>query len=232
MFSPDQSRAPIRTLSGGEQNRLLLARLFSLPANLLVLDEPTNDLDIESLELLEEMLLTFEGTVLIVSHDRLFMDNVVSSLLVFDGNGYIEEHVGGYSDWQTYQNAMKKAFANKKKGKSSAQSSISVSQKEKGFNNSRSANTFDESISHEERKKQKADRKKLEKEMLKLPQQIEADETRVSELQKQMAEDSFYEKTSEEQGQVYDGLKLLESQIDTAMTRWAEVEELLDNIAS
>jgi ATP-binding cassette subfamily F protein uup len=232
MFSPDQSRAPIRTLSGGEQNRLLLARLFSLPANLLVLDEPTNDLDIESLELLEEMLLTFEGTVLIVSHDRLFMDNVVSSLLVFDGNGYIEEHVGGYSDWQTYQNTMKKAFANKKKGKSSAQSSISVSQKEKGFNNSRSANTFDESISHEERKKQKADRKKLEKEMLKLPQQIEADETRVSELQKQMAEDSFYEKTSEEQGQVYDGLKLLESQIDTAMTRWAEVEELLDNIAS
>ena len=211
---------------------MLLARLFSLPANLLVLDEPTNDLDIESLELLEEMLLTFEGTVLIVSHDRLFMDNVVSSLLVFDGNGYIEEHVGGYSDWQAYQNAMKKAFANKKKGKSSAQSSISASQKEKGFNNSRSANTFDESISHEERKKQKADRKKLEKEMLKLPQQIEADETRVSELQKQMAEDSFYEKTSEEQGQVYDGLKLLESQIDTAMTRWAEVEELLDNIAS
>jgi ATP-binding cassette subfamily F protein uup len=231
MFSPDQSRAPIRTLSGGEQNRLLLARLFSLPANLLVLDEPTNDLDIESLELLEEMLLTFDGTVLIVSHDRLFMDNVVSSLLVFDGNGYIEEHVGGYSDWQTYQKAMKKAFGNKKKDKSSSKSSASASQNSKGFGDNGSANTVDEPISHEERKKQKADRKKLEKEMVKLPQQIEKDEAKVTELQKQMAEDSFYAKSSEEQAQVYDGLKLLETQIDTAMTRWAEVEELLENIA-
>ena len=231
MFSPDQSRAPIRTLSGGEQNRLLLARLFSLPANLLVLDEPTNDLDIESLELLEEMLLTFDGTVLIVSHDRLFMDNVVSSLLVFDGNGYIEEHVGGYSDWQTYKKAMKKAFGNKKKDKSSSKSSASASQNSKGFGDNGSANTVDEPISHEERKKQKADRKKLEKEMVKLPQQIEKDEAKVTELQKQMAEDSFYAKSSEEQAQVYDGLKLLETQIDTAMTRWAEVEELLENIA-
>ncbi|MDG1443246.1 MAG: ATP-binding cassette domain-containing protein [Pseudomonadales bacterium] len=231
MFSPDQSRAPIRTLSGGEQNRLLLARLFSLPANLLVLDEPTNDLDIESLELLEEMLLTFDGTVLIVSHDRLFMDNVVSSLLVFDGNGYIEEHVGGYSDWQTYQKAMKKAFGNKKKDKSSSKSSASASQNSKGFGDNGSANTVDEPISHEERKKQKADRKKLEKEMVKLPQQIEKDEAKVTELQKQMAEDSFYAKSSEEQAQVYDGLKLLETQIDTAMTRWAEVEELLENTA-
>jgi ATP-binding cassette subfamily F protein uup len=181
--------------------------------------------------LLEEMLLTFDGTVLIVSHDRLFMDNVVSSLLVFDGNGYIEEHVGGYSDWQTYKKAMKKAFGNKKKDKSSSKSSASASQNSKGFGDNGSANTVDEPISHEERKKQKADRKKLEKEMVKLPQQIEKDEAKVTELQKQMAEDSFYAKSSEEQAQVYDGLKLLETQIDTAMTRWAEVEELLENIA-
>ncbi len=100
MFDPDQARAPIRTLSGGEQNRLLLARLFSIPANFLVMDEPTNDLDVESLELLEELLLNYDGTVVIVSHDRSFMDNVVSSLLVFEGNGVVREYVGGYSDWK------------------------------------------------------------------------------------------------------------------------------------
>ena len=99
MFNPEQARAPIRTLSGGEQNRLLLARLFSLPTNLLVLDEPTNDLDVESLELLEELLLEYTGTVLIVSHDRSFLDNVVSSLLVFEGQGQVTEYVGGYNDW-------------------------------------------------------------------------------------------------------------------------------------
>jgi ATP-binding cassette subfamily F protein uup len=86
-------------LSGGEQNRAILAKLFSKPANLLVLDEPTNDLDVETLELLEEILLDFKGTVLLVSHDREFMDNVVTSILVLDGKGNVAEHVGGYSNW-------------------------------------------------------------------------------------------------------------------------------------
>ncbi len=100
LFAPDRVRMPVKALSGGEQNRAVLAKLFSKPANLLVLDEPTNDLDIETLELLEEILLSFEGTVLLVSHDRDFMDNVVTSLLVLDGRGGISEHVGGYSDWE------------------------------------------------------------------------------------------------------------------------------------
>jgi len=99
LFAPDRVRTPVKALSGGEQNRAILAKLFSKPANLLVLDEPTNDLDVETLELLEEILLEFKGTVLLVSHDREFMDNVVTSILVLDGRGNIEEHVGGYSNW-------------------------------------------------------------------------------------------------------------------------------------
>jgi ATP-binding cassette subfamily F protein uup len=99
LFSPDRSRAPVRALSGGERNRLLLARLFTRPFNLLVLDEPTNDLDIETLDLLEELLLEFSGTLLVVSHDRAFLDNVVTNTLVFEGGGHIGEYAGGYSDW-------------------------------------------------------------------------------------------------------------------------------------
>ena len=99
LFSPERARTPVATLSGGERNRLLLARLFSQPANLLVLDEPTNDLDIETLELLEELLLEFSGTILLVSHDRAFLDNVVTSTLVFEGDGRVFEYVGGYTDW-------------------------------------------------------------------------------------------------------------------------------------
>jgi ATP-binding cassette subfamily F protein uup len=99
LFSPDRARMPAKALSGGERNRLLLARLFAQPANLIVLDEPTNDLDIETLELLEELLIDYRGTLLLVSHDRAFLDNVVTSTLVFEGAGRVQEYVGGYSDW-------------------------------------------------------------------------------------------------------------------------------------
>jgi len=99
LFPPDQILAPVRSLSGGERNRLLLARLFSVPSNVLVLDEPTNDLDTETLELLEERLLDYSGTILHVSHDRAFLNNVVTSTIVFEGNGHLEEYVGGYDDW-------------------------------------------------------------------------------------------------------------------------------------
>jgi ATP-binding cassette subfamily F protein uup len=99
LFPPDRARTPVRALSGGERNRLLLARLFTRRFNLLVLDEPTNDLDIETLDLLEELLLEFTGTLLVVSHDRAFLDNVVTSTLVFEGGGRVGEYAGGYSDW-------------------------------------------------------------------------------------------------------------------------------------
>lgn len=99
LFTPERARTPAKALSGGEQNRAILAKVFSKPANVLVLDEPTNDLDIETLELLEDILIKFEGTVLLVSHDRQFMDNTVTSLMVFTGDGHIEQHVGGFTDW-------------------------------------------------------------------------------------------------------------------------------------
>jgi ATP-binding cassette subfamily F protein uup len=99
LFPPERLLAPVSMLSGGERNRLLLARLFARPSNLLVMDEPTNDLDAETLELLEEMVATYAGTLLLVSHDRAFLDNVVTSTLVFEGAGQINEYVGGYSDW-------------------------------------------------------------------------------------------------------------------------------------
>jgi ATP-binding cassette subfamily F protein uup len=100
LFAPERSRSPVKSLSGGERNRLLLARLFAKPANVLVLDEPTNDLDIETLELLEELLTEYDGTVFLVSHDRAFLDNVVTQVIVAEGNGFWREYVGGYSDWE------------------------------------------------------------------------------------------------------------------------------------
>lgn len=99
LFAPERARSPVKSLSGGERNRLLLARLFSRPANVLVLDEPTNDLDIETLELLEEMLSSYDGTLFLVSHDRAFLDNVVTQVIVFEGNGKLVEYVGGFEDW-------------------------------------------------------------------------------------------------------------------------------------
>jgi ATP-binding cassette subfamily F protein uup len=100
LFAPERARSPVKSLSGGERNRLLLARLFAKPANCLVLDEPTNDLDIDTLELLEELLEDYTGTVFLVSHDRTFLDNVVTQVIVAEGEGLWREYVGGYSDWE------------------------------------------------------------------------------------------------------------------------------------
>lgn len=104
LFAPARARSPVKSLSGGEKNRLLLARLFTKPANLIVMDEPTNDLDLETLELLEEKLVNYDGTLLLVSHDRAFLDNVVTSVFVLNGVGDVDEFVGGYTDWMGYVN--------------------------------------------------------------------------------------------------------------------------------
>src|SRR5207249_1141599 len=105
LFTPDRSRSLVRFLSGGERNRLLLARMFSKPSNVLVLDEPTNDLDAETLELLESLLVEYPGTVLLVSHDRAFLNEVATSTLVFEGDGFVKEYAGGYDDWLTQRQA-------------------------------------------------------------------------------------------------------------------------------
>jgi ABC transport system ATP-binding/permease protein len=109
LFAPERARSPVKSLSGGERNRLLLARLFAKPANCLVLDEPTNDLDIDTLELLEELLAEYKGTVFLVSHDRTFLDNVVTEVIVSEGQGMWREYVGGYSDWERVKNEAAKA---------------------------------------------------------------------------------------------------------------------------
>jgi ATP-binding cassette subfamily F protein uup len=111
LFAPERARSPVKSLSGGERNRLLLARLFAKPANCLVLDEPTNDLDIDTLELLEELLAEYSGTVFLVSHDRTFLDNVVTEVIVSEGQGMWREYVGGYSDWERVKSEAAKAPA-------------------------------------------------------------------------------------------------------------------------
>jgi ATP-binding cassette subfamily F protein uup len=122
LFSPERARSPVKSLSGGERNRLLLARLFARPANVLVLDEPTNDLDIDTLELLEQLLEDFNGTVFLVSHDRAFLDNVVTQVLVAEGEGAWCEYVGGYADWER----VRKSSPDQKKNKIEAKPVASV----------------------------------------------------------------------------------------------------------
>ena len=113
LFAPERARSPVKSLSGGERNRLLLARLFTRPTNVLVLDEPTNDLDIETLELLEELLANYDGTLFLVSHDRAFLDNVVTQVIAFEGDGKLKEYVGGYEDWVRVKTASRATSARK-----------------------------------------------------------------------------------------------------------------------
>jgi len=198
MFNPDQSRAPIRTLSGGEQNRLLLAKLFAMPTNFLVLDEPTNDLDIETLELLEELLLDYDGTVLLVSHDRTFMDNVVSSLLVFEGAGLITEYMGGYTQWLASRsgsvNASKKTAAKVEVG------------------------------SHQERKQKKAAVQKKARDLEKITASIESTELKIKAQSAAMADSGFFNMSAEKQTQHYDKAASLERELEQLMADWETLE--------
>jgi ATP-binding cassette subfamily F protein uup len=204
LFSPERVRTPVKALSGGEQNRAILAKLFSKPANLLVLDEPTNDLDIETLELLEEILLTFDGTVLLVSHDRDFMDNVVTSLLVLEGNGVVSEQAGGYSDWQErggrLQDSMDKPAmppAATAKGKDTAASSPVKKPK----------------LSYKD-----------QRELDSLPGLLEKLESRQQELEKTVAGADFYQKEHAQTEQVLAELASVQAELESAFERWAELE--------
>ena len=220
MFNADQARGPIHRLSGGEQNRLLMARIFSQPANLLILDEPTNDLDVESLELLEEMLLAYNGTVMLVSHDRTFMDNVISSLLVFDasGSGRVTEYVGGYSDWHK-----------ENQQRSSNAGSFAVSKtSQQNASSARTDMLMDDSLGFEERKKLKAERQKWKKELEKLPGQIEKLESTLDDFNQKISEADFYQRPQVAQNEIFEKVKGLESQIEQLMTRWEQLEADLD----
>jgi ATP-binding cassette subfamily F protein uup len=205
LFSPNQARQPVSTLSGGERNRLLLARLFTRPANVLVLDEPTNDLDLETLELLESRLLDYNGTVLVVSHDRSFLDNLCTSTLVFEGKGQVKEYVGGYSDWRRVverQDSSDPAPAKgKKKSPASPRPRTGDAGKPKRLN-------FNE-----------------RREWEGLPGRIEELEKELVLLHERMGAPDFFKKDPEEIRKATEDSRRLPGEIEALFSRWAELDE-------
>jgi ATP-binding cassette subfamily F protein uup len=205
LFSPDRARSPVRILSGGERNRLLLARLFSRPSNVLVLDEPTNDLDMETLELLEERLLDYSGTILLVSHDRAFLNGVVTSTLVFEEKGRVTEYAGGYDDWLRQRVAPPEK---KTPGR--------------GHANGKAATRMQPEKKARPRKITFKEAKELEA----LPRQIEALETEQKTLHARMADPQFYREAGKAVGTVRTKLDELGQALEAAYARWQELESI------
>lgn len=211
LFPPERARTPVRALSGGERNRVMLAKLFLKPCNFLVMDEPTNDLDIETLELLEERLIDFDGTLLLVSHDRAFIDNVVTQLWVFDGTGHIDEHVGGYSDWQERQkNAPAKAAVNTSKHASAP------------VNDKPAAKADDKPA---EKKKLSY---KLQRELEQLPEQIANTEAKRDKVLAETQAGDFYSGDADYVQKTLAQLTELEEALDEMEGRWLELEEMTE----
>ena len=207
LFDPTRARTPIKALSGGERNRLLLARLFTKPANVLVLDEPTNDLDAETLELLEDLLVEFGGTVLLVSHDRAFLNEVCTSLLVFEGDGRVSDYIGGYDDWQKERAAKAAALA---------------AAEEKARRDARQASAR-ESTDAESKKARKLNNKERA-EVEALPKRIEALEAEQSILTTKLADPHFFKKPATEVTQATVRLHEIEAELARAYARWSELE--------
>jgi ATP-binding cassette subfamily F protein uup len=204
LFSPERARSPARYLSGGERNRLLLAKLFTKPSNVMVLDEPTNDLDTETLELLESLLVDYGGTVLLVSHDRAFLDNVVTSVLAFEGDGVFKEYEGGYDDWRRSKEAAAR-IAEESARTATATSTTSTA-------------------------KRKDDRaKKLsfkeQQELERLPEQIAALEREQTSLHDTMAAPTFYKQESGKIAETMQRLEKLQADLAAAYDRWGTLEE-------
>jgi ATP-binding cassette subfamily F protein uup len=203
LFAPQRARSPVKSLSGGERNRLLLARLFARPANVLVLDEPTNDLDIETLELLEALLQDYGGTVFLVSHDRAFLDNVVTQTIASEGDGNWKEYVGGYSDW-----------LRQRKVPDASRDESSVAKSKAAAGGSATSPP--------------AQRRKLsfkeQRELDQLPERIAALETEQATLQARLADPDFYREPAEGQRQVQARLAVVDTEIDAALERWAALE--------
>lgn len=196
LFAPDRARTPVKVLSGGERNRLLLAKLFTRPANVIVLDEPTNDLDMETLDLLENLLVEFSGTVLLVSHDRAFLNEVITHSLVFEGGGVITESVGGYDDWINQR----------------ARREISKTE-DAPTPKPASAGTKSRVLSNRERAERDA-----------LPGKIESLETELSELEGRCAAPDFHRLAPEEARRIAGRLRDIPAEIDAAYARWHELE--------
>ena len=207
LFSPKRARTPVKALSGGEKNRLLLARIFLKSNNLLILDEPTNDLDIETLELLEDLLANYEGTLLLVSHDRQFVDNTVMTSWIFEGDGVVEEFVGGYHDAQKqraqaleYRQVEKPAKTDKVVEETPKTAPVKAKPKKLSY--------------------------KLQRELEALPMRLEELETQIETLQEEVNDPSFFSKSVEQTQPVLDKLSAVEQELEVAFERWEELEAL------
>ena len=198
LFTPDRARSPVRILSGGERNRLLLARLFTREANVLILDEPTNDLDLETLDLLEELLADFKGTLFLVSHDRAFLNRVVTSTIAFEGDGQVREYVGGYDDWLQQR-----------------QATVLEPAKEKPVNRGKPKKDRPRKLTFKEKN-----------ELNGLPLRIEALETEVAELHEKIADPEFYRTAGPAVAAVNARLEEIERQLATTYRRWEELDAL------
>ena len=202
LFSPKRSMMPVKALSGGERNRVILAKLFTKAANLLVLDEPTNDLDMETLEVLEQRLTAYNGTLIIVSHDREFLDNVVTSTIVFEENGELREYVGGYSDWLRQGKALAEVDdPNLASGADSTPAKNQPKQKPK-------------KLSYNE-----------QRELDQLPQQIEELETKVESLLEKISASDFYSQDRDKTGPVLQEFTESQQALDLSLERWTALED-------
>ena len=204
LFAPARARSPVKVLSGGERNRLLLAKLFTQPSNVLVLDEPTNDLDIETLDLLEELLMDYPGTVLLVSHDRAFINNVVTNTLVFEGDGQVNEYVGGYDDWLRQSRNRSEAQTSPAPAKAEERKPAPAPQKEKA-----------RKLSFKE-----------QKEIDTLPKRIEELDAEQQQLIATMADPAFYRESGKKVSETKARLEAVEKELAAAYQRWDELEAL------
>ncbi len=202
LFPPDRCRQPVHALSGGERNRLLLARLFTRPANVLVLDEPTNDLDLETMELLEDYLVAFDGTLLLVSHDRAFLDNAVTSTLVFEGQGRVNAYVGGYQDWLRQRPLPKATPASQptreKRGSTAATGKVGGTSKKLSY--------------------------KDQRELEQLPGRIEELEGKLAGIQAALSSPDIYQQDQERVRSLNHEMRLLESSLQKAYERWESLD--------
>jgi ATP-binding cassette subfamily F protein uup len=214
LFAPERARSPVSSLSGGERNRLLLARLFAKPANVLVLDEPTNDLDIETLELLEELLQTYEGTLFLVSHDRTFIDNVVTQTIAAEGDGVWKEYAGGYTDWATYKASVAKGAPKAKvEAKPVAKAAEPVKAAEP-------AKAKGEKLSWKE-----------QRELEELPGKIAGLEAEQAELSKRLEDSSIYQTDPAAAQKASDRLAAIDDELMVMLERWEGLEARAGNPA-
>lgn len=215
LFPPERARTPVRALSGGERNRVMLAKLFLKPCNFLVMDEPTNDLDIETLELLEERLIDFDGTLLLVSHDRAFIDNVVTQLWVFDGTGDIDEHIGGYSDWQ------------ERTKNTPAKPAVDTSKHSSAPVNEKLASNTGQKTEEKPAEKKKLSYK-LQRELEQLPAKIAETEAKRDTVLAETQTADFYSGDAEHVQKKLAQVAELETELEGLEVRWLELEEMTE----